>query len=177
MIDDYEAAIKTLYDGERRAITDAIDNDTFAGRAENVLAYLSHKYEKLFDFASIEWSKRIVNDAAALSKAQLAYSILKLVDEVTVNPLQFKQGMLKEAIEAITTTSASLFKTIASEHHAKVQHAVMQSIVEGKGYKDLKPFFETFSNGTNNYAGLRTDRKSTRLNSSHIQKSRMPSSA
>ena len=44
------------------------------------------------------------------------------------------------------------------------------------GYKDTKfPWFRTSVRGVKK--GIPIDRKSTRLNSSHIQKSRMPSSA
>ena len=53
------------------------------------------------------------------------------------------------------------------------------SVVDEAAKAIVRTSFSTLSNEANDFACVLTDadRKSTRLNSSHIQKSRMPSSA
>jgi SPP1 gp7 family putative phage head morphogenesis protein len=156
MVNDYEESIKTLFTGNRRTILDAVINETFAASAGLLLDELAYKYERLFYFASIEWSNRIVNEATVASKVQLDYALSKLVQDVTIQPLQLQSGVLKESLTAITTEAAGLFKTIAPIYHDKVQKTVMEAIANGQGFADMKPFFEAHSNGTRNYAELRT---------------------
>ena len=64
-----------------------------------------------------------------------------------------------QILEYANTDSAPVSGQIASAHNGGFMNLTMSyQLIEGNGHKIL-------------------DRKSTRLNSSHIQKSRMPSSA
>jgi hypothetical protein len=155
MSQEYEDQIRLLYEGNRRAIMDAQD-DTFSSKVNNLLDYLKDKYEKLFNFASINLANILVNNANKGSTIQINNSIANLLDNITIPTLQYKQGVLKEALTAITEESASLFKTIPAIYHNDVQKSVMNSIANGQGFYELKPFFEAHSNGTKNYAKLRT---------------------
>ena len=71
---------------------------------------------------------------------------------------------------------------IASAQEYKAQQAKAQRVgLLGLGSAQRSPFFEALRQGLRERGWVEgqnlADRKSTRLNSSHIQKSRMPSSA
>ena len=79
----------------------------------------------------------------------------------------------KEVLRKMTTDT--IFR-IASQSKAITSTAVLMLVEEGKiGITEpVSHFIPSFAKTT---VAVKTDRKSTRLNSSHIQKSRMPSSA
>ena len=155
MSDEYEEQIKLLYEGNRRAIMDAND-DTFSSKVNNLLDYLKDKYERIFNFASIKLADILIDNANKGATIQINNSISNLLDNITIPTLQYQQGVLKEALTAITEESASLFKTIPAIYHNDVQKTVMSSIANGQGFYELKPFFEAHSNNTKNYSKLRT---------------------
>lgn len=66
-----------------------------------------------------------------------------------------KDDKMKPLFAAQVQQNVALFKTIPPVYFQQVEEAVITSIVDGRGFADLKPFFQQHSNGTKNYAHLR----------------------
>ena len=141
MIGHYEFGLQQLFSG----VPDAQS-------ANAILSNLSDKFDSEFTFAGKKWAGDIVEVASVASEVQLRLSLKEGAEFLTLPTTNIPRDMFA----ALTQENAELFKTIPEKFHDAVQSAVMQSIVEGKGYKDLKPFFELHSDGTLNYAHLRT---------------------
>jgi SPP1 gp7 family putative phage head morphogenesis protein len=129
------------------ATTDA----SISSQARFLLARLARKYNRIFkrDFPSIVLTMLKGVDTA--SKSNTHQSLKELSGGLMVKT-DFLTGEMNEQFKAFTAANVSLFKTITSNHFAKVEAKVMDSITTGNGLKDLKPFFDTFGNTEKNYA-------------------------
>jgi len=161
MTDEYQAEIKALFSSNRKTIMDAQD-DTLAGLVNLKLDSLLRKYENLLGFYAPIWASKITSESAIINQAKLNKVFSKLVSEVSLSPVAFQSGTMKEVLSAVTQESAALFKTIAPIYHSDVQKAVFNSIANGKGYADLVPFFEARNPGIKNYAITRTQDQSAK---------------
>ena len=151
------------------ATTDA----SISSQARFLLARLARKYTRIFnrDFPSIVSSMLKGIDTA--SKSNTHQSLKELSGGLMVKT-DFLTGEMNEQFKALTAQNVSLFKTITSNHFAKVESKVMDSITTGNGLKDLKPFFDTFGNTEKNYAHNRamdqTRKAYTSINMSRLEK-------
>jgi len=161
MTEEYQTEIKALFASNRKAIMDA-DDDTIAGLINLRLDTLLRKYENLLGFYAPIWAKKITTESAIINQAKLNKAFAKMVSEVSLSPIAFQSGTMKEVLSAVTQESAALFKTIAPIYHNDVQKAVFNSIANGKGYADLVPFFEARNPGIKNYAITRTQDQSAK---------------
>lgn len=122
-------------------------------RAISKLDKLKVKYQSLFDMMSQQWSRRISRAAIQASDTQLKTSLKEISEQFVLKPLSIQPGTkLNDVFASVTQQSADLFKTIPERFHGKVQQAVMQSIVDGRGMQDLKPFMQKFATQERNYA-------------------------
>lgn len=145
MIEEYSTQLKLFFSANRSAKA-----------ADIMLSNLAVKFDKQFEFAGYKWAADLVDAAGMASEVQLRLSLKEAAAQITLPTTSLQSGKMHDIMTALTQESAELFRTIAPKFHNDVQAAVMQSIVNGKGYKDLKPFFEAHSDGTRNYAHLRT---------------------
>ena len=89
---------------------------------------------------------------------------------------QFKAGDLVVPLAVLVATALVVTGTALSQHSrvASLEHSIAEIDAQSRA---LAPQIERVNRLAQERAELDLDRKSTRLNSSHIQKSRMPSSA
>ena len=134
---------------------------------------LTNKYLRIFnrDIESIVLNMMAKVDKASQSNLR---DVISDISSVTITPDYFVKSM-GEQFKALTEQNVSLFKTIPEVHFAKVETAVMDSIISGNGLKDLNPFFEQYTTGERNYAKNRamdqTRKAYTSINMARMQKS------
>jgi len=183
----YSAKIQSLLGSMQReterevlALFNSSDNPIIAttdasitSQCRILLARLARKYTRIFsrDFPSVV--NAMLNGVNSASKSNTHQSLKELSGGLMVKT-DFLTGEMNEQFKALTQQNVSLFKTITSNHFAKVEAKVMDSITNGQGIKDLKPFFATFSNGEKNYAHNRamdqTRKAYTSINMSRLEK-------
>lgn len=148
-----------------------MDSD-YTNRIDLALERIRVKYENLFALYSVNWANRLSESALSASDNQVKSTLKDISKDYAFKPLDLKQGAaLFDSFQAATAQSASLFKTIPDRFHGKVQNAVLQSIVEGKGLQDLKPFFKKFATSERNYAHNRAmDQTRKAFNSLSLQR-------
>ena len=127
---------------------------TIAERAATIIATMRKKYMRIFERDLGRVVKNMLKGINNASRVGVATSLKGMGEGLTVSA-DFLTGPMKEEFAALTQANVSLFKTIPEVYFPKVEAAVMDSITKGEGLKDLKPFFESHSNGTRNYAQLR----------------------
>ena len=81
-----------------------------------------------------------------------------------------------------TQTEKNLLTSFAGESQARMRYTYFASAAKKEGYEQIAAIFTETADQEKEHAKrmfkfLEGDRKSTRLNSSHSRKSRMPSSA
>lgn len=137
--------------------SDSSMDSALTDRVNAQLARILEKYQGIFNMLSNGWAKKISTASLVAADQQLRTSLKEVSQEFLLKPMSLQPGTkLNDIFAASTQQSAELFKTIPERFHGKVQNAVMQSIVEGKGLQDLKPFFQKFTTGEKNYAQNRT---------------------
>ena len=148
-----------------------MDSD-FTDRIDLALERVRVKYENLFALWSGHWAKRLSDSALSASDNQVKSTLKDISKDYSFKPLDLQPGTaLFDSFNAATAQSASLFKTIPDRFHGKVQSAVLQSIVEGNGLNDLKPFFKKFATSERNYAHNRAmDQTRKAFNSLSLQR-------
>jgi SPP1 gp7 family putative phage head morphogenesis protein len=146
---------------------------SISAQARILLNRLRREYTKIFNSNIESLITQMLNNTDKASKSSTAQSLKELSGGLMLKT-DFLSGEMKEQFQSLVQDNVSLFKTIPATAFNKVEGAVYDSIVSGQGIKDLKPFFETFSNGTRNYAHLRaydqTRRAFTTLNMARLQK-------
>lgn len=142
-------------------------------QVKELLNRLTKKYLRIFDRDIESIVLNMMTGIDKASKASLAGNISDM-SSVTVSTDYFVSSM-GEQFKALTQQNVSLFKTIPEVHFAKVESAVMDSIISGNGLKDLNPFFEQYTTGERNYAKNRamdqTRKAYTSINMARMQKS------
>lgn len=148
-----------------------MDSD-YTNKIDLALERIRVKYENLFALYSGHWANRLSESALSASDNQVKSTLKDISKDYAFKPLDLKQGTaLFDSFQAATAQSANLFKTIPDRFHGKVQNAVLQSIVEGKGLQDLKPFFKKFATSERNYAHNRAmDQTRKAFNSLSLQR-------
>ena len=138
-----------------------------------LLNRLKRKYERIFNRDLGKIISQMLNNTDKASKSSTAQSLKELSGGLIIKTDFLKEEM-KEQFQGLIQDNVSLFKTIPQTAFSKVERAVYDSIVNGQGIKDLKPFFQQFSNGTRNYAKLRaydqTRKAFTSLNMARLEK-------
>lgn len=154
------------------ATMDAFGN-TIAEKAVIIIATMRKKYMRIFARDIDAIVKNMLKGIDNASRVGVATSLKGMGEGLTVSA-DFLTGPMKEQFAAITAENVSLFKTIPEVYFPKVEAAVMDSITKGQGLKDINPFFESYSNGTKNYAKLRsldqTRKAYTSVNMSRLKK-------
>jgi SPP1 gp7 family putative phage head morphogenesis protein len=146
---------------------------SISAQARILINRLRRKYVRIFNRDIESLITQMLNNTNRASKSITAQSLKELSGGLMLKT-DFLSGEMKEQFQSLTQDNVSLFKTIPATSFDKVEGAVYDSIVSGQGIKDLKPFFQTFSNGTKKYAHLRaydqTRRAFTTLNMARLQK-------
>ena len=95
------------------------------------------------------------------------------------NPLQFDgiQNALSAAIQMDNATKVSNAEVSGLQGQKSLSDAKAADTLSNIDWYKLTPEYRNWLQTTGGYRDWETDRKSTRLNSSHITRSRMPSSA
>jgi SPP1 gp7 family putative phage head morphogenesis protein len=138
----YEGVIKPLFDA-------GVTDPSIFQSAINAVQPTSPDFDAL--------ALELTQAAAWGSAAQVDISLKRVAEGLTIKPFSIAEGgRYYDVFKAITQDTASLFKTIAPEYHEAVGRAVNASIVSGNGMQDLQPFLQSHSDGTKNYAKLRT---------------------
>lgn len=143
MIAEYSLALDVLFKSDAKT-------------ASTLLSNLADKFSKEFEFAGYKWGSDLIDAVNESSAVQLRLSLKEVAEQITIPTTSLQSGKMKDVMEALTKESAELFKTIAPEFHNSIQSSVMNSIVNGTGYKELKEFFDSHADSTLNYAKLRT---------------------
>jgi len=148
-----------------------MDSD-YTNRIDLALERVRLKYERLFDLWSGHWAKRLSESSLEASDNQVKSTLKDISKDYAFKPLSLQPNTaLYDSFMAATVQSASLFKTIPDRFHGKVQNAVFQSIVEGNGLQDLKPFFKKFATSERNYVHNRAmDQTRKAFNSLSLQR-------
>ena len=158
---------------EKTLATMDAKQQTIAERAATIIATLRKKYMRIFERDLGDIVKNMLKGVDNASRVGVATSLKGMGEGLTISA-DFLTGPMKEQFAAITAENVSLFKTIPEVYFPKVEAAVMDSITKGEGLNDLKPFFESHSNGTRNYAQLRamdqTRKAYTSVNISRMKK-------
>ena len=85
-----------------------------------------------------------------------------------------------KSIDSAKTCTFSIYAKVGSYHETDkfgIAHFVEHMVFKGTKNRNATEIMEAIENVGGYYRDWETDRKSTRLNSSHSAKSRMPSSA
>lgn len=143
MINEYSLALDILFRSNAKT-------------ADSILSNLAEKFSKEFEFDGYKWGSDLIDAVNDASAVQVRLSLKEAAEQITIPTTSLQSGKMKDVMEALTQESAELFKTIAPEFHNDIQSAVMNSIVNGTGYKELKEFFDAHADSTLNYAKLRT---------------------
>ena len=162
---------KLFRDSDNKII--ATQDASITSQTRILLARLSRKYERIFkrDFTKVV--EKMMRGVDTSSKSSVHASLKELSGGLMVKT-DFLTGDMKEQFKALSQQNVSLFKTINSEHFAKVESKVMGSITNGEGLKDLVPFFDSFNKSEKNYAKNRaldqTRKAYTTINKSRLEK-------
>ena len=108
---------------------------------------LSDRFHGEFERKMEDWT-RLLDEKSIISTSRSFNQIAKGLQLDT----SMLSGELNQVFRAVTKENVGLFKTISSVHFAKVETAVMDSIISGKGLEDLLPFFESHNPGIRSYA-------------------------
>ena len=156
MTRETEAEVKALFESPAAHWAGLPTQDaSISELSKELIARLLKKYLRIFDRDLGDIVLRMMMGVDKSSAASLAGSLSKMGESLTISPDYFVASM-GETFKALTTQNVALFKTIAEQHFAKVETAVMDSIISGNGLKDLNPFFESHSTGEKNYAKTRS---------------------
>lgn len=146
---------------------------SISAQARILINRLRRKYIRIFNRDIESLITQMLNNTNRASKSSTAQSLKELSGGLMLKT-DFLSGEMKEQFQSLMQDNVSLFKTIPATAFNKVEGAVYDSITSGQGIKDLKPFFQQFSNGTKNYAHLRaydqTRKAFTTLNMARLQK-------
>lgn len=95
-----------------------------------MVRFLDRKVDDLVD--------QMIARATRSNSGMLHQSLKELSGGLTLKTTMVS-GRLKETLKALTTENVSKIKSIGAEHHAKIEQAVMRSITNGGGLKELVP--------------------------------------
>ena len=151
----------------------ATQDASITAQVKALLKRLAKKYMSIFakDFTDVV--ANMLRHVDRSSKSSVHASLKELSGGLMVKT-DFLTGEMDEQFRAMTEQNVSLFKTITSNHFATVENRVMDSITDGKGLKDLIPFFDSFGKTEKNYAKNRamdqTRKAYTSINLSRMQR-------
>ena len=133
-----EREIKALYDTEYAEAYFAMDK-SIAAQAKILTEALKKKFDNLFGEKAQPLAERMAKRADKSSSAALHTSIQKLSGGLSLSTKSLK-GPLTEILKATIAENVSLIKSIPQQYLNGVQGAVMRSITNGSGLKDLVPY-------------------------------------
>jgi SPP1 gp7 family putative phage head morphogenesis protein len=149
-----------------RAMEDGLDSAAILDRIRFLNAELLKKYGQVFEQELPIITQKMIFGVNKSSRTALANSFLTKEDfaedrkqarmaAITLSPDFLTNDKMKPLFAAQVQQNVALFKTIPATYFQDVEAAVINSIVDGRGFQDLKGFFQQHSNGTKNYAHLR----------------------
>jgi SPP1 gp7 family putative phage head morphogenesis protein len=171
---DYSRAIMSLVSrmtAESRIAYEQLLNSQLGGAATLVRmtainSHLLSKYNELFAQQLPIMAQSMIFGVNKSSKSALASGFISKEDfaedqkQARIASISLSNKFLTDEkmyplFAAQVQQNVALFKTIPPVYFQRVEKAVLDSIVTGRGFADLKPFFQQHSNGTKNYAHLR----------------------
>jgi len=163
------ALTKAGYDGPKYG-QDGADGSY---QAKVRLNALSKKWESIFGKLGQKLADRMVRRTLKHSAVTLGMSLRQISKDFEVNT-SFIDARLKAVINASTQEAASLIKLIPSQYLGDVQGAVMRSITQGHGLKDLVPTLNKLYDGRLKHARMvaldQTRKANMNVNAARLQK-------
>lgn len=149
-----------------RVMTSGADSAAVMNAVRFTNAALLKKYGQLFEQEMPIIAQQMIYGVNKSSRAAIASGLIdkadfdavrkeSLINTISLSPEFLTNDKMKPLFEAQIQQNVALFKTIPAAYFQSVEAAVMNSIVDGRGFADLKGFFQQHSNGTKNYAHLR----------------------
>jgi len=147
-------------------LTSGFDSAAILEQLTAINTRLINKYNALFSQELPIMAQSMIFGVNKSSKAALSSGLINKEDfaedlkksrmaDISLSTSFLTDEKMKSLFAAQVQQNVALFKTIPPQYFQQVEKAVLDSIVTGRGFADLKPFFQQHSNGTKNYAHLR----------------------
>lgn len=140
MIKDVEKELKVLFK-ERVAKQYFTQDASISSQARIVTNALIDKYEALFAQMSKPLAENVAEEANKSSSQSIGKSLKDIGEGFTIKVASISKRQ-REILNAAVTENVALIKSIPQKYLNGVQQAVMRSIVEGQGLKDLIPYLD-----------------------------------
>lgn len=162
---------------KQQTVADSAMDANLGSTSRILLNYLQNKFIKLFGSKAKQLADQMFRTVDKNSKTQLHSSLKQLS-----GGLSLKTGIVTKGFEEIAAATiaenVSLIKSIPQEYFKQVTGAVMRSITEGKGLKDLVPDIQKYDGQTfrraKNLALDQTRKAYNTINAERLKKLNVP---